>query len=362
MRHRLSVPLLAVLLTSSLLAGIPIATAQGATSACSFPVSETDATGASVTVADRPERIVVLQPSAAQTVWELGAADRVVGAPVGPYTDFLEEIERKENVLNLDEFAVNQEAVVQLDADIVLAPSIVPEETVLSLREADQTVFKFGFGTSLESVADKTELTGRLIGTCAEAEETNRAYRSRIESVRSGTDPDHTPRALYYTDGFAAGSGTFIDEILTTAGAANVAADNGVEGYGEVNEEALVEWNPEVIVVPDERAGLPETPAFESTFAVRNDQIAVVNGNYVSQPAPRVALAVEDVAEAVADAEREREAAAAPDAGADGDVETDVDADETDGSPPEAADGQSGFGIGIALVAVLAGVFFARRR
>jgi iron complex transport system substrate-binding protein len=352
MRPRTSILLVSLLLVASVAASVPMAAADTHTATCSFPVSETDATGATVTVEERPERIVVLQPSAAQTVWELDARDRVVGAPVAPYTDYLEGIDEKQNVLNLDEFTVNREAVVELDADIVLAPNIVPDETVEQLRGANQTVFKFEFGTSLEFIAEKTALTGRLIGSCDEADAVNEAYWNRIESAREDADRRDAPRVLHYTDGFTAGSGTFIDEIITAAGGENVAAENGVEGYGEVNDEAVIRWNPEVIVVADDGPGVPDTAAFESTFAVRNEQIAVVNGNYLSQPAPRIAIAIEELAAVLSDAALE----------SGGTTETDVTDDRTPTATSAAPEDQSGFGVLAALVALAALALLARRR
>ncbi len=328
------------------------------TAECSFPLSETDATGENVTVEERPEEIVVLQPSAAQTVWELEADDRVVGAPVVPYTEYLDGIEDKENVVNLDNFSVNQEAVVELDADLVLAPNIVPDDTVTSLREAEQTVFKFGFGTSLEFVAEKTELTGQLIDSCEEAAETNEEYWNRIEAVENRTDDYEAPRTLYYTDGFVAGSGTFIDEIITTAGGANVAAENGIEGYGELNEEALIEWDPEVIVISDDGPGVPDSAAFESTFAVQNDQVVAVNGNYISQPAPRIVIALEEVADALADAETGEAIDESTDEPAE--EPTDETAGPT-GPTEDATDDQTGFGAAVAVLAMVSVTLLARR-
>ncbi|MFO7926597.1 MAG: PGF-CTERM-anchored ABC transporter substrate-binding protein [Halobacteriota archaeon] len=353
MSSRSSLLLVSMLLVASLAAGAPMAAAESHDTQCSFPVSETDATGVTVTVQERPDEIVVLQPSAAQTVWELGARDRVVGAPIASYTDYLEGVEDKENVLNLDEFAVNQEAVVELDADIVLAPNIVPDETVEQLRDANQTVFKFGFGTSLEFIAEKTESTGRLIGSCEEAAEVNEEYWDRIDAARAQTEDRDAPRVLHYTDNFTAGSGTFIDEVITAAGGENIAAENGVEGYGQVNDEAVVEWNPEVIVVADDGPGVPDSPAFESTFAVQNDQIAVVNGNYLSQPAPRIAIAIEEVATAIREAELEDEREGEP-----GTEPTQDEQTPTDGSPED----QSGFGVVTALVALSVAIFFVRSR
>ncbi|MDR9382362.1 MAG: PGF-CTERM-anchored ABC transporter substrate-binding protein [Natronomonas sp.] len=354
MRSQTSLLLVSILVVASIAATVPMAAADTHASACSFPVSETDATGETVTVEERPERIVVLQPSAAQTVWELDAQGRVVGAPVAPYTDYLQGIDEKQNVLNLDEFSVNREAVVELDADIVLAPNIVPNETVEQLRGANQTVFKFGVGTSLEFIADKTELTGRLIGSCEEAANVNEAYWDRIESARAATEGGDAPRVLHYTDNFTAGSGTFIDEIIAAAGGENVAAKNGIEGYGRVNDEAVVRWNPEVILVADDGPGVPETAAFESTFAVRNEQVVVVDGNYLSQPGPRIAIAIEELATALSDATLESDDAA----------ETDAIDDRTSTPTPMASapEDQTGFGILSALVALTALGLFARRR
>jgi iron complex transport system substrate-binding protein len=372
MRSRIVVTLIAALLVVSLVAAVTPAVAAGHGTAaaveCSFPFEETDATGETVTVDDRPERIVVLQPSAAQTVWELNASDRVVGAPDNQYTDYLDGIEDTESVLNADQFSVNQEAVVELDADLVLAPNIVSDDTVDSLREANQTVFKFGFGTSLEFIADKTARTGQLIGSCAEAEATNDQYWEAIETVRNGTEAYDSPRVLHYSGGLdggaaTAGSGTFIDELITTAGGTNVAAENGVEGYGELNDEAIVQWNPDVIMVPDEQGELPETPALESTFAVENDQVIGVNGNYLSQPAPRVVIALRTLAEAFADADIAGQEGETPttdgtDESADADGTDDTDSEGMTETPED----QSGFGVAVAIVSLVSLLVFARRR
>lgn len=361
MRSRLSIVCVALLLVVSLSAAVaPVAADTGSTPECSFPAEATDATGETVTVDDRPERIVVLQPSAAQTVWELNASDRVVGAPVTQYTDYLDGIEDKENVLNADEFSVNQEAVVGLDADLVLAPNIVSDEIVEGLREADQTVFKFGFGTSLGFIADKTELTGELIGACAAATETNDRYWDRIGAVQQQASEHDSPHVLHYSAGLdggaaTAGSGTFIDELITTAGGTNVAAENGVEGYGELNEEAIVEWNPDVIVVPDEQGALPATDAIESTAAAQNDQVIRVNGNYLSQPAPRIVVALETLADAFADAEL---AERGEQTAASGDTD---DSATTDGQGAPTED-QAGFGGVVAIVSLVSALLILQRR
>jgi iron complex transport system substrate-binding protein len=358
MRRRPLASLVALFVICSLSVGaVPAAGASLQDGAeCTFPYTAEDATGTALTVEETPDRLVVLQPSAAQTVWALDAADRVVGAPVTPATSYLDGIENRTDVVKSDGFTVNQEAVVELDVDLVLAPNVVPDATVASLRDANQTVYKFPFGTSLSFIAGKTARTGRLIGACGAASRTNEEFNATVESVEAGTDEYDSPRVMFYTDNFTAGSGTFIDSLITTAGGTNVPARNGVQGYGQINEEALLEWNPEVIVVSGVEGGVPDTPAYDQTYAVRNDQVVTVDANFVSQPGPRVLVALQTMAAAFAEADLEGEATPTPTTSAT------VTATSMATATAEAADGDgAGFDVAAALVALFSVAVFARR-
>ena len=46
---------------------------------CKFPIREVDASGVVVEIDKEPQRIITLAPSAAQTMWEIGGKDKVVG-------------------------------------------------------------------------------------------------------------------------------------------------------------------------------------------------------------------------------------------------------------------------------------------
>lgn len=349
--RRLAAVAFTAVLALTLVAGAAPAAAQDDAEACTFPVTATDATGTEVTIEERPDAIVALQASAAQTLWEIGASDRVVGAPHA-HAEYLEGVENTTNVYSVGDFAVDQEIVVELDADLVLAPNAIPDETVEQLRDADQTVFKFEFATSLEDIADKTGLTGELVGECENAAETNEEFDARIDAVRAETDDFESPAVLHVmdTEGFTAGSGTFVDELVTTAGGTNVAAEAGIEGYRQVSEEVVVERDPEVITVPSDSPGLPDSPAYQGTFAVRNDQVVEVDGNYLSQPGPRVVVALETMAEAFANAELAAE-------------ETPTDATDANGDADGDTDGVgTGFGAAVGALALLTASLLARRR
>jgi iron complex transport system substrate-binding protein len=93
---------------------------------------------------------------------------------------------------------------------------------------------------------------------------------------------------IYTFFGWTAGNGTFIGALVERAGASNVAAEAGIEGYEELNEEVLVDQDPDWILLNSDDDQVPKTAAYNGTTAVQKDQILVVNYNQLNRPAPRV--------------------------------------------------------------------------
>lgn len=371
---RLTVTLIAV---AVVLAGVPAGalgapTVAGSTDAqqetdCGYPYSATDATGTEVSVDDRPERIVALQASTSQILWEVGARDRVVGMPVRAYTAYLNGSEERTDVLTEDGRSVDVEQVVALEPDLVIAPSSIPNSTVEQLRDADVTVYKFEFDRSIESIYAKTNLVGRLVGNCQQANATVEEMRADVERVENAVEGREAPRTLYYFYNFTAGDGTFIHEVIETAGGDNVAANAGITGYREISDEVVAEHDPQWIITPGD-APLPEREPFPSTTAYRENQTLSVNPNYMNQPAPRVVIPMLEIAQALhpeafenetteTETETETETAEPETATA----ETAADGDSLVETTTTAEDGP-GFGAVAAVLALLAVALLARRR
>jgi len=265
---------------------------------CSFPTTATDATGTEVTVEGEPEEVVALGASTAQTLWEIGAKEKVTGMPVDSTTASLAGSENRTGIYQADGFTVATEQVIGLDADLVLAANVIPNETVTALREAGLTVFKFDPANSLSGVYEKTELMGQFVGACAEADRVVDAMQTRVETVRTAVGNETQPSALYLlSGGFVAGNGTFIGDLLRTAGAENLAANANISSYQEISEEVIAERDPEWIVVSN-RSFVPEGEPWASTTAVEEEQVVVVSANNISQAAPRVVLPLTDLARA----------------------------------------------------------------
>jgi iron complex transport system substrate-binding protein len=266
---------------------------------CEFPVTLTDATGTELTLDAAPERVVTLNPSAAQTMWEIGAREKVVG--VSQYATYLEGAGSRTNVSGANGPSV--EPVIGLQPDLVLVPNTThgfAPGRIRQLRDAGVPTYVFPLATSVEDVIEKTRRTGRLVGACEGADATARELERELATVREAVAGEERPRVLYVFFGFTAGEGTFVDELITTAGGRNVAAGANVSGYRRISDETVVEQDPEWIVLnTDDPDGLPpRKAAYNGTTAVREGNVLVSNVNYLNQPAPRVVQPIRAMARA----------------------------------------------------------------
>jgi len=334
--------------------------------ACEFPVELTDATGTTITLDERPERITTVNPSAAQTLWEIGAQDRVVG--VTQYAAYLDGGDERANV-SAEGLGVSVERVVDTDPDLVLAPNASAGQ-VADLREQNLTVYHFPAATSVDDIAEKTETIGRLVGNCEAAAETNAEMDQAVADAENRTADLDRPAALYpLGDGFVAGGNTFIDEIMRIGGTDNVAAPEG-DGYPQLSNEVILQTDPELIIVTDPEARILDEEPYASTTAGVEGNYVVLDVNYLNQPAPRSVIeSTETLATAVEELQTEgEETADDEDEATDGDDETTDGSDEATDSDDGTTDGDDGsesqapgFGVVAALIAALATALIARR-
>ena len=356
MRQKIVI-LLTALLILSLVAPVAAASSASATpdetADCEYPIELTDATGEEITLEEAPDSVVALQASDAQTVFEIGAEDRLVGMPDEEATSGL-EIGDREDVT--DNYAIVHERVIDLDPDVVLAANITDEEDIETLREAGLTVYQFDDAGSIDDVRDNVLRTGELTGECDGAAETVDWMDERLEVVEAALEDADRPLAYYAMgeDGMTAGTYTFIHEVLTTGGVENLAERADISIYQQLSSETIVDEDPEWIIYSDDRSEVPIPEAAEATTAYQNDNVFAVDANQLNQPAPQVIYAVVDIVETVH-----------PDAYEQA-VEGLEDTDESDENGAEETDDSEdsipGFGVPAAIAALLAVAFLAHRR
>lgn len=370
MRQKLVI-LIAAVLTLSLLVPAVAGSSDGDASAgtqaqCEYPIELTDATGETIAIDEPPESVVALQASDAQTVYEIGAEDRLDGMP---YADATSGLDRGDRADVGDGFQINTERVIDLDPDVVLAANVTAEEDIETLRDAGLTVYHFDEANTIDDVRDNVYRTGELTGECDGATETVDWMDERLDVVETALEDVDRPLAYYAMgeDGTTAGTESFIHEVLTTAGVEDLAERAGITFYQQLSSETIVDEDPEWIIYPDDREEPPIPEGAEATTAFQNDNVVTVDANQISQPAPQVVYAVVDIVEAIHPDAYEEASSGLEETDEDGDedaTEDEADGDDTNDdetTDDDASESIPGFGVPVAVAVLLGSTFVLRR-
>ncbi|PSP37702.1 corrinoid ABC transporter substrate-binding protein [Halobacteriales archaeon QH_7_65_31] len=361
MRRLLTLLVAVLVLAAAAPAGVAGATTQQ--DDCTFPVTLTDASGTDVTVEERPDRVTTLNPSAAQTMWEIGGKSQVVG--VTDFAGYLDGAEERTSVSKTDGFGFSVERVVGTEPDLVLAPNTTTTDQVAALRDAGLTVYLFSAATDTDDIAQKTTTIGALTGNCDGAARTNAWMTANVDAAVSATADRESPRVLNpLGSGYVANTNTFISAMITASGGQNALADANVTDtlYPQVSDEVILETNPEVLVVSSRLDDIQNEEPYQSTIAGQNNATVTVNTSYLNEPAPRsVVYSVRNLTEAFhPDAEASFVAKSEVTVSTATATPTESTPADTATTEPSTTGEQPGFGVA-ALVLAVGAIVLARR-
>jgi iron complex transport system substrate-binding protein len=250
----------------------------------------------------RVRRIVSLAPSMTETVFALGAGDRLVG--VSLYCDYPPEAKKIDRVGTF--LTPNVEVIVAKRPDVVLAaPSPGNRNSVESLRRLGLRVL-VAEPHSVEEVEESILKVGRTIGKEGSARRLVADIEKRIARVTARTSGVERRKVLMVIGQMplrAVGTGTFLDELIRMAGGQNLAAAAGGP-WPHVSIEFVLVAKPEVIIDTtmgnEEHAGAGSAMAFWNAFstipAVKEGRVYGHKQYHLLRPGPRVAEALETIA------------------------------------------------------------------
>jgi iron complex transport system substrate-binding protein len=260
----------------------------------------TDETGRKVLVPQPVQRIVSLAPSLTETVFALGAGDRLVGDT--DFCDYPPEALSKPKVGG----AINPslEQIVSLRPDIVLATkSLNRRETVVALEQLGIATYV----TDPHTVDDVIASTARLadvIGARDSGTALAANLRGRLAELRrrlNGLPPKRALFVVWAEPLISVGRNTFVADALRWAGAESVVQSS--RDWPQISLEEAFRLQPEVLVFASSHSetlgrdldAMAELPGWRSLEAARNRRFAVIS-DAVNRPAPRLIFAIEQLA------------------------------------------------------------------
>jgi iron complex transport system substrate-binding protein len=244
------------------------------------------------------QRIVSLAPSLTETVFALGAGDRLVGVSV--YCDFPPEARSIDRVGTF--LTPNVEAILAKRPDVVLAvPSPANRNPVQSLRQLGLRVVVVD-PRSVAEVLDSIRQIGAAIDRAPAAQDLIGRIEHDVARVRQrlrGAPQRKVLMVVGRAPLIAAGTGTFADELIRFAQGINLGAQAG-SGWPHLSLEFAIAAAPDVIIdttvthakESDAGASLRFWDAFTTVPAVRRGAVHAYRDYQLLRPGPRIAEAL----------------------------------------------------------------------
>lgn len=213
------------------------------------------ALAAASTAAAQPVRIVSLNMCTDELVLRLADRERIASVT------WLSQDPRNANMAEAArQVPANHglvEQVLALKPDLVVAGAFTTRTTVGLLKRVGTSPREFGVPRNLAEMRAQIREMAALLG----AEARGQALIADIDARLGALDARRPARPLraivLRPNGFTVGRGSLVDEILTRAGLVNIAAELGIESYGQIPLETVALAGAEVLVLNDTPDGPP---------------------------------------------------------------------------------------------------------
>jgi iron complex transport system substrate-binding protein len=208
-----------------------------------------------ISAAAQPQRIVSTAPSITEMLYALGLGDRVVG--VTTFCHYPPEAAAKPKIGNY--LRPDPETIVALRPDLVIMERTGVRQAErlpalkLNVLEVDDGTIP-GIYASIQRIASAAGVPERSEALCARIRSGLDQIRARVAHLprrRILFLVGHTPGRL--EDLIVAGGGSYLDQVIEVAGAANVFHD-ALGAYAKISIEQVLARNPEVIADMGEMA------------------------------------------------------------------------------------------------------------
>ena len=271
-----------------------------------FPVT-IDAPNGSVTIQERPERIVSISPTSTEVLFAVGAGSQVVAV------DDQSNYPAEAPMTDLSGFTPNIEAIVAYDPDLVIL-SFDPGEIIAGLEAVGIPVILHPSAMTVDDAYTQWEQVGAATGNLAEAVALVATTSSSIEESLASL-PDGVEALTFYHEldptFYSATSSTFIGSLYARTGMVNIADPADADGYGfpQLTSEYIIDTDPAIIYLADTKCcgqnaeTVGERPGWDTMSAVIAGTVIELDDDVASRWGPRIAEFVDSVVTSILELE-----------------------------------------------------------
>ncbi|MBN9456633.1 MAG: ABC transporter substrate-binding protein [Bosea sp.] len=230
----------------------------------------------SVAVA-RPQRIVSLNMCTDELVLRLADPERIASVTwlsQDPRNANMAEVARR---IPANHGVVEQ--VLAMKPDLVIAGAYTTRATVGLLKRVGARPREFGVPRNLAEMRAQIREMAALLGEEARGEALVADIDTRLTALAKRRRPKPLRAIVLRPNGFTVGRGSLVDEILTRAGLVNIAAELGIESYGQIPLETVALAGAEILVLndtPDSPPSLAHEVLHHPVIARLSDRLRLV--------------------------------------------------------------------------------------
>jgi iron complex transport system substrate-binding protein len=270
----------------------------------SYPREMSDGSGATLKLTARPQRIVSQTLGTDEILLAICSPDRIVGLSSASYNPQYSPIIEQARSLGIPSLK-SAEEILRLNPDLIFVASYSRAEVIDLLRAAGAPIFRFASYEHIEDIKNNIRAIGHATGDDERAAELVAQMEREIDAVRARLPSgDKRPRIMSYSAGVTAGADTLFDDVIRTAGAINVTAEQGLKGFPRISSEQVAKWDPDFLVTgayPDKfdealRLLLAD-PAIASSRAARAENIIVLDNRYYLAVSQYIVRGIEALAD-----------------------------------------------------------------
>jgi len=242
-----------------------------------------DELGRTVSIPQKVERVISLQPEATRLIVALGCSEKLVGLDYflikfDPLFGHLVPKSRDLPIVAYEDTSVNVESVIRLDPDVIFASPYdahIPDSLQTKTGKPVVAVSSLGH---FDKLLNETLLIGRVLGKSARAEQLVGYFRDttdRIDKVVRAIPQDRRPRAYLAFWSMLTRTPVSYDPV-NIAGGLNVARSLAPSYPGSdgavVSVENILSWDPDIILVHGNYAPAERQVTVESVLGDRRLQ------------------------------------------------------------------------------------------
>jgi iron complex transport system substrate-binding protein len=256
----------------------------------------TDGIGRQVELPSHPQRIISLAPNITETLFLLGAQDRLIGVTI--QCAWPEEAKKKLKVGDL--LNPNYEVILAAKPDLVIASTAGNDRgAIMKLAGLGLPVY-VAAPRNVEKIIQSVEEIGRITDCAERGHQLAAQMKERLEKIKfriAGLPPVRAFFITWLDPLLAPGKNTFENDVLRLAGVVSITADIP-QYYPRYSLEQILVKNPDVILtVKQEGNPIPDfskIAGWRNLRAVRQGRVYVLT-EYLQHPSPLFVNGVEEL-------------------------------------------------------------------